>query len=213
MICVSLSGPSALDCRQSLAGLEFAEIRLDAMDLSPSEVADLFACHPKLVATCRPGRGRSDAQRRALLEAALDAGAAYLDMELEAPAALREPLAARARAAGCRLIISHHDHRSTPAGPDLRALREACFAAGADLAKVACAVETPRDVARLLGLLDDPAPTVVVGMGRLGAVSRLAAPLLGAPFTYACLEPGRETAPGQLDHRRLARLLSELWDG
>ena len=35
----------------------------------------------------------------------------------------------------------------------------------------------------------------------------LAAPLLGAPFTYAAVAPGKETASGQYDARRLAALL------
>jgi 3-dehydroquinate dehydratase-1 len=67
-----------------------------------------------------------------------------------------------------------------------------------------------RDNARLLGLLDLGVPLVVVGMGRLGRLTRIAAPLLGSLFTYASLGAGRETADGQLDAASLERILLEL---
>jgi 3-dehydroquinate dehydratase len=35
-------------------------------------------------------------------------------------------------------------------------------------------------------------------MGQIGTITRVAAPLLGAEFTYASLEPKLATAPGQL---------------
>jgi 3-dehydroquinate dehydratase len=47
-------------------------------------------------------------------------------------------------------------------------------------------------------------------MGKEAQITRIAAPLLGAPFTYAALESGRETAPGQLDKDTLAALLKLL---
>jgi 3-dehydroquinate dehydratase type I len=35
-------------------------------------------------------------------------------------------------------------------------------------------------------------------MGQIGTITRIAAPLLGADFTYAALESKLATAPGQL---------------
>ncbi len=45
------------------------------------------------------------------------------------------------------------------------------------------------------------------GMGKDGRITRIAAPLLGAPFTYASLDNTRETASGQLDSRTLKQII------
>jgi 3-dehydroquinate dehydratase-1 len=210
MICVCLNGPSLEACRGWFDRVQMAEIRIDGLRATPDQVGELFGGHSNLVATCRADGSRSDDERLALVEAAIRGGAAWVDVELEADPAYRAALAERASASGCRVIVSHHDFDATPDLATLIALRDRCFAAGADLAKIACAVQTPRDNARLLGLLDDTAPVVVVGMGPLGVITRVAAPLLGAPFTFASPEMGRETAPGQLDLETLARLLEDL---
>lgn len=210
MICVCLNGPSTEACRAWFDRVEMAEIRIDGLRATPDQLEELFGGHSNLVATCRADGSRSDGERLSLLEAAIGGGAAWVDIELEADPAYRAALTERATASGCRVIISHHDFDATPGLATLMALRDRCFAAGADLVKIACAVQTPRDNARLLGLLGDAAPLVVVGMGPLGVITRVAAPLLGAPFTFASPELGRETAPGQLDSETLARLLEEL---
>ncbi len=209
MICVSLSCPTAADCLRDLQDLEFAEIRLDAMQVSPDEVREIFSSHRKLIATCRPG-SLEDGGRLELLSTAIEAGAAYLDVELESSPDFRKALVEQARSRSCQVIVSHHDFEATPGRSELMELRARCFEAGADLAKIACAVSTPADAARLLGLLDFEAPVIAVGMGPLGAITRVAAPLLGSPFTYGSLEPGRETASGQLDRATLERLLREI---
>ncbi|HOX44201.1 MAG TPA: type I 3-dehydroquinate dehydratase [Myxococcota bacterium] len=213
-ICVSLRPPTLAAARAALAalaaeGLRLAELRLDDLAASPAEVRALCGAPLALVATCRPG-GAASGRRAELLEAALAGGAAFLDLELETPPSERAPLVALARGLGRKLIVSSHDHAGTPPAAELARRREACFEAGADVAKLACLVRAPLDNLRLLALLDDPRPVVVAGMGPLGRVSRVLAPLLGAPFTYASAAPGQETAPGQLDHRALRRLLEEL---
>jgi 3-dehydroquinate dehydratase-1 len=69
------------------------------------------------------------------------------------------------------------------------------------------------DNARLLGLLDDARKIVVVGMGELGRITRIAASLLGSPFTFASQGLGKETARGQIDHETLRTLLRGLAPG
>jgi len=44
-------------------------------------------------------------------------------------------------------------------------------------------------------------------MGQKGKITRVAAPLLGAPFAYASFKPGSETAEGQLDRKSLKTIL------
>jgi 3-dehydroquinate dehydratase I len=209
MICVSLAEPTVAACLGALEGLELAEVRLDKMRIGPAGVKAIFSRHPRLIATCRPG-AVPEARRRRLLLAAIEAGAAFVDVEAEAGPRLRDRLVSAARSRNCRVIVSHHDFRRTPPRPELEAVVRRAFEAGADIAKVACRVREIRDNARLLGLLDLGVPLVVVGMGRLGRLTRIAAPLLGSLFTYASLGAGRETADGQLDAASLERILLEL---
>ena len=210
MICVSVAEPTLEACLAALDGLEFAEVRIDKMtDARPEDMPRLFSSDRPMIVTCRPGP-HPEILRGELLTAAIEAGAAYADIELEAEPGLLKAVAETVRTRSARLIISYHNHESTPPGEELRGLRESCFESGADIAKLACRVLNPRDAARLLGLLDDPRSQVVVGMGELGKIVRAAAPLLGGVFTFAAKAPGKETADGQLDRSSLERILREL---
>jgi 3-dehydroquinate dehydratase type I len=210
-ICVSLAEPDVAACLAALADVECAEIRLDAMAVTATEVGRLFEAPRALVATCRPGR-HDDETRLQLLLAAIEAGATFVDVELDAPEPLRNEVLSAARATGCRAILSFHDERGTPSRDELCTIRDRCFDAGADLAKLACWVRGPQDAARLLGMLDSSESLIVVGMGPLGRIVRLTAPLLGSALAYVCASSGRETAPGQLSRLDFERLLQEWAD-
>ena len=209
MICVSLAEPSVPACRALLKGLTFAEIRMDKMQLTPNDVPGLFSRARTVIATCRPG-GQSDEERKRLLMTAITSGAAFVDVEIESGTAYREEIVAEARSHGCRVIVSHHDYERTPERPALEACVSACFEAGADIAKIACMVRSDRENARLLALLDTDRKIVVVGMGEKGKLTRMLAPLLGSPFTYASLSEGKETADGQIDRETLEELLRRI---
>ena len=206
MICVSIAEHGLEASLKALDGLEMAEIRLDRTGLTVQEVKRLFSTHAKLIATCRPGSLLELERKRLLLEA-IEAGAAFVDLELEAEESFREEILKKAHAKGCRVIISYHNFEETPAREALAAIVDRCFERGAGLAKIACAVRSGREAARLLGLLDSERELVVAGMGPLGRVTRLAAPLLGSPFTYASLGEGQGTAPGQVAFRDLQKWL------
>lgn len=209
MICVSLAEGSLSDYLVSLRGVDFAEVRLDMANLTVAEVTQLFSAHSRLIATCRPGPF-PDGHRRDLLLAAIDAGAAYVDVEVEWEGAFREEIIARAHSRGCSVIISFHDYEKTPERSILEAILADCFSNGADIAKIACMARSDRDAARLLGLLDRNERVVTVAMGAKGRIARIVAPLLGSPFTFASLQRGKETAEGQMDRATLTGLIHSL---
>lgn len=208
MICVSLAEKTAKAVCAALPLYAFAEVRLDAINsLTERAIKKIFAWHPRLIATFRPGRV-SEAKRIGLLTAGIEAGAAYVDIELDAkPASLRKIVSA-ARAGGCRLIISHHDRAGTPPRAVLEDIRKRGFKLGADIVKIACLSGGAADNARLMSLLDYPKLIVAIGLGPAGSVTRIVAPLLGAPFTYAAPSAGKETAPGQLE----AAFIRRTWE-
>jgi 3-dehydroquinate dehydratase-1 len=207
MICVSLAEPSFGRTVAALRGLPMAEIRMDLTPLRPDQIAAVFARPLPLVATFRPGRA-SDDERAAALEAAIRAGAAYVDIEAEDPPRYRTRLVRAARERGCRVILSVHSERRPPAAGDLARTRDGIFRRGADIAKIVYRAGSAGDCLRLFSLYgtDKRDQVIALGLGRAGLATRLAAPFLGAPFTYASLRPGRETAEGQLDWRTMDRL-------
>jgi len=185
-----------------LAGqVPWVELRLDRAP-EDLDLAALRAEFPDLrfLAALRPLEPAARAERGAWLRRAADAGCDALDLPLgeEVP-----PWAARVR-----LVRSFHESEGAPA--DLAArLREGLSAARAgDLVKIVAWAGTAESAARVLPLYAmAPAGSLLAfAMGPGGAATRLWAPALGAPFTFACW-PGEETAPGQMDWRTLSALL------
>ena len=209
MICATVAERSVEECLEALKGISFAEIRLDAMDEPPRDLSAIFSGVRTLVATCRPGRF-SDSERLRLLMASIEQGASFVDVELDSDPGYREQIVEKSRSSGCRVIISHHDYEKTPLRDELTRIVAACFESGADIAKIACRVNSKKDAARLMGLLGSDRPVAAIGMGPQGAITRIIAPLLGSPFTYGAIEKGREVVDGQLDRHTIRRALDFL---
>lgn len=213
MICLCIGKPSVGLCQELLPGVELAEIRLDGADLSADEIRRIFTLHDNLIATYRPSTGTDSAGKRKMaLLTAMEAGAAYVDIEIEAGAAYKKEIMQTARQRECRVILSYHNYENTPSKKQLEMIIEQCFSEGADIAKIACQVHSEADSARILSLYDYPGQLhqgkiAAFGMGEKGKITRLAASFLGSPFTYASLSRGNETAPGQLDKDTLERIL------
>jgi len=212
MICVSLKEKNADLCLNALQKLSFAEIRLDKMSLSQKDISKIFSSHPKLIATCRAGK-HSETKRKNLLIEAIEAGAAYVDMDLKTKECLLKEVKQKASQKNCRVILSSHDLTGTPSLSNLVKLKNECFSRGADIAKIACYVRMKQENSRLLRLLQDKRPIIVIGLGRMGRITRIASLFCGSPFSYASLKKGEETAEGQLDKKTLENILRTLHHG
>jgi len=210
MICVSIAEKTPEENLKALKDVDFAEIRIDRMERPQiPDIKKIFSQPTRLIATCRPGK-IPDKKRQTLLTTAISAGATYVDIELGSDEGIKKAILEKARPAGCKVIVSYHNFNTTPAEIKLHNIIEDCFVSGADIAKIACLVHTDRDNIMLLGLLLDSRPLIVIGMGEKGKVTRIAAPILGSPFTYASLSSGRETAAGQLDKINLEKIFQIL---
>jgi len=191
MICVSIAEPQPeviLRILDSLNEGEIAEIRLDQMDLNPEEIQIIFAKSNKLIATCRAGK-YADKNRMSQLKAAVEAGAGFIDIEVEADPSYLNELVSFCRNYHCKVIISHHDYQGTPSSIELREIVEHCFNAGADIAKIACMANSNADSSRILALYEDPRPVVAIGMGIRGKITRVAAPRSLSPLLRAVKRP------------------------
>jgi 3-dehydroquinate dehydratase type I len=204
-ICVAIGNCSFDECVEVLRHESLCEIRLDLLDVG-DRLGELLRQPAKSVVTCRPAGGLTAdrepadaaARRRAILERACALGAAYVDVEIEASDEFISAVRSAAKAHGTKLIVSYHDFERTPPRDVLAEVVERCFTKETDIAKVACKVNAAADNAVLLSLLADTRPLVVAGMGALGKITRIAAPLLGAQFTFASPDRGTATADGQL---------------
>jgi len=209
MICTSIAYKSFEECREILSREMCAELRLDLLDLSQDQVRDLFSLPVKTIATCREGNF-TDENRQIMLETAIRSGASYIDMELEMSRRLRKNLIKFAGLHQCRIIVSYHNHTSTPGFKELKRIVKKCRKAGADIVKIACMVNGQNDLAKLLALYVYGNDIIVIGMGKEGLITRLAAPLLGAEFTYVSADRDSNTAPGQITGHEMRQLYKQL---
>ena len=209
MICISLVNRSFSECLAIVRQEGLVEVRIDKLDLSVEETGELFKASPTLVATCRRGRF-PDQERHSFLDRAIRSGAAYVDMDTETDESFRQELVSLARDHNCRVIVSYHNFEATPSSGELEAIVRQCIGKGGEIAKIACMVRTVKDVITILSLYDLDIPLIALGMGEMGRITRVAAPLLGAEFTYASYEPGSEAASGQLSRKDMKQILSIL---
>lgn len=197
MICTVIAYKSFEECRDILSHETCAELRLDLLDLNEEQVRELFSMPSRTIATCRSCHF-SDEKRRILLETAIISGANYVDIELEMPDKLRQNLIELAKSHHCIIIISYHNYDNTPTLPELKRIIKNCKEMEADIVKVACKVNHQRDLANLVALYAGGDKIIAFGMGEEGLITRLAAPLLGAEFTYASVDDDSATASGQM---------------
>jgi 3-dehydroquinate dehydratase type I len=202
MICSCIAYKTYEQCRRILNRAELAELRLDLLDLNIGQVKRLFKIGVKIIATCREGKF-TDPERLELLETAIMSGASYVDIEVEMPDGMRERLIRLASENNCKVIISYHNFELTPPVKELREIIKKCREYGAAIVKIACQVKNREDSVNLMSLYSDEKNIISFGMGIDGLITRLAAPLLGAEFTYAAADEKSKTGPGQVTAREM----------
>ena len=205
MICISISGHLACQIVEELKDVSMAEIRMDLINMSDADIKEVFESHPNLVATFRPGRvGEQERTRQLML--ALECGAAWVDIEFEAPKAWKKEMVDFAHRLGKKVIVSSHNFEETPLPKELYSLVDSMQGEKADLKKLACQANSKADSARLLSLYERYENILVIGMGPIGTITRIAATFLGAPFTFSAGRAGT-TAPGQLTYPEMQRAI------
>jgi 3-dehydroquinate dehydratase/shikimate dehydrogenase len=233
-ICVAIQAatPAEMLERAALAlkDSKFLEFRLDSLSqdsLSQDSLSNLAALLPRLkaflaahptvtaIGTCRrkPNGGSfagSLSDEFSVLLKAARAGCKIIDLEVESaeeatPAQL-EKFRTALHSAGASLLISFHDFSKTRS-LDHAADRIAVFSPA--YIKVVSTAQTLSDNLAVLRLIEDRSTAsrvVGIAMGEEGLVSRVLGPREGGAFTFASLEDGSETAPGQVSARTLRRL-------
>ena len=218
MICTTIQNKNLAQIAQALEGCEMAEIRLDRCDLSLKDIEECFTSDVPLVATCRLAdlmatepslqdesltpqsreiKAAQIAEKR--LCKAIEAGARYVDVEIEAPKQMSKRVRNVAHESGTVFIRSYHNFEGTDSLEALKAIVEKCFYHGADLVKVVTVAHGPEDVERVMSLYESAdANLIAFCMGEAGCASRVECLRRGAPYTYAALSEAEAAAPGQM---------------
>lgn len=179
------------------------ELRLDRLvrgiDRLENKVSKLRA--PLVITARHPiegGANRLSPSERQNLLARFLSRARYIDVELRS-APVFVSLLRLARRQNVRRIISVHHLKSTPSPSRLRAQARAAKTFGADFFKVATRTDTPAQLTRLLDFAAATGVDIAVsamGIGKLGATSRLLLACCGSALVYVSL--GRSDIEGQM---------------
>lgn len=152
------------------------------------------------------GRWEESEERRIeeLLKA-IELGADIIDIELRTKNLKKvKPIIKK----GAELLLSFHDLEKTPSLDMMREVVQRQLATGADICKMVTTAQSFDDNFTVLQLIAEFPETRIVSfaMGPLGFASRVLCPLAGGDFTYASIEQGKESAPGQITVRELRQL-------
>ncbi|MBR4977705.1 MAG: 3-phosphoshikimate 1-carboxyvinyltransferase [Bacteroidales bacterium] len=238
MICTTIQNKNYEQIIEALEQCEMAEIRLDRCELSAKETDNVFSSDVPLVATCRiseiaendpslqdiPEQSRmikamQIAERR--LIRAIEAGARYVDVELEAQKQMSKRIRQAAHENGTIFIRSYHDFEGTDSLEALKAIVEKCVYHGADMVKVVTTASSQEDNDKVMALYDwcreeqtsgnerigalSDGGLIAFCMGEEGRVSRVECLKKGAPYTYAALTAEETAAPGQWAAEEMAK--------
>jgi len=215
-ICVPITGRNLgefignMEKARRLSGL--VELRSDFIEgLQPSDVSlirkkavqeSIFTCRKKTEGGKFGGR---EQQRIAILNEALGLSFNYVDIELST---LQEDKIDLSRKGKTKLIVSHHDFEGTPNEIVLRKIIGDMKERNPDIIKVATQVINPEDNYKLFRLMLDDSiglPRILIGMGKLGEITRIIGPILGNYLTFASMN-NQVTAQGQIDINQLRRI-------
>ncbi|HEX2957025.1 MAG TPA: type I 3-dehydroquinate dehydratase [Chitinispirillaceae bacterium] len=187
------------------SGVDLLEIRVDLID-APFDKIMNYLCSIKdstglpMIGTIRENE-RTVEKRVAMFKEIVYVVDA-IDVELGSP--VSDTILSNAKDA--TVIISEHDYQKTPTYTELRDMITRACMQGADIVKLSVMSNSRDDVHRLLKVTQEcSVPLVTIGMGPIGTVTRVIAPLYGSLFTFGFI--GDVVAPGQLP---VGKLIEEI---
>jgi 3-dehydroquinate dehydratase/shikimate dehydrogenase len=215
-VCVAIaaSNPAEMVQKADLVVRDnpFIEFRLDYLSkpgLGLQKLKTFIEFHPEalIVATCR--RANSGGKFRGSIASEIDVlvkaanlGCHLVDIELETAARMKTGDFNRLRRSA-NLILSYHDFRGTKKLEETFAKMQQY---PADFFKIVTTANSLYDNVVMMKFLEKYShehSMIGLCMGEQGVISRLLCVRAGSQFTFAAVNPGEETAPGQLTARAL----------
>ena len=211
MICIPITARSPEDTVSEMISAskhaDIVELRIDYIpELQNAEACIEESLKRKtkpVIITNRPEReggkfNGSEQDRLRLLQKAIDLGADYVDVEYDSIKQIT-------RRNSSKIIISHHNFKETP--HDLSKIYDEICQQKPDIVKIVTHANDITDNIRIFELLQSTnIPTISFCMGELGYISRILTGKFGGFLTFASLEKGKESAPGQLTADELSKI-------
>lgn len=198
--------------RAAERGADLVEFRLDQFTDDADAAVDLVMRSPvPCIATIRPTwegglYDGDESARQALMQLLAEATRPPVYIDLELAAYQRQAITPP----GDGLILSSHDFQGRPRDL-LQRVAAMAEAPECRVMKLAWAARSLRDNIEAFELIAAAhKPTIALCMGEFGQPSRILAKKFGALLTFASLEPGEGTAPGQVSVEQMKRLYR--WD-
>ncbi|MGE5187924.1 MAG: type I 3-dehydroquinate dehydratase, partial [Betaproteobacteria bacterium] len=186
------------------AQADFVEVRLDLLeetrnlhDLPKSTDMPLIAAN-KLINE-RGYFSGTEIERQQTLQSAAKNGFEFVDVDFLSPK--RDETICMLRDLHAKTIISYHNYDGIISTSAMKRIFDKQIASGASICKIVLTAKQIEDnlhVLNFVSFASTMAQLVCFCMGEQGKISRLLSPLFGAFFTFASLERGSETAPGQM---------------
>ena len=213
-ICAVIVNKDLAAIRAIEPAVELFEVRIDLIGDGWQEMVKQL--HKPWIACNRSaeegGKWEGDEARKIdELVKATELGADIVDIELNTRN-LEAALPVIKKRAKC--LLSFHELEKTPPLDKMKEIVQKELAAGADICKVITTAQRFEDNLAVLQLIAEFPGTkkISFAMGPLGLASRILCPLVGGDFTYASIEEGKESAPGQITVRDL-RAIYEMMAG
>ncbi|MBL8175411.1 MAG: shikimate dehydrogenase [Bryobacterales bacterium] len=217
-ICIALGLPSVEKLnsyakQEAESGETFLEFRLDYLP-QPMQgvrlITDFLARYPQctILATCRRHQNHghfngSIDEQLTILNAAIDAGARAVDLEIESA----ENILPRLESIRSRvwLVVSYHNFGGTPS---LESVLRRMNKVPADAYKIVSTARKPTDNTKVLSLFKNAprSPLVLLAMGETGFPTRVLSTAMGGLYTYASPSATEGTAAGQVSAKMLRNL-------
>jgi 3-dehydroquinate dehydratase/shikimate dehydrogenase len=185
------------------------ELRLDHFEKIDLEALKAFisSCGMPVMLTVRRkdqgGVFKGDEQARlGLLESLCALQPAYMDLEYDVSIEFRKKLFENYP--NILFLSSYHDFSQTP--EDLDAILSKMNTPYAHIYKIACTAKSTLDALRMLEFVQAQSQKkkiIGISMGEDGQCTRILAPVVGNFLTYASIENGQSTAPGQMTAKEI----------
>lgn len=212
MICVVTKSFSSKGLYgQIFEALEYAdliELRLDSLKKLDIEELRNLRSHfsiPMIFTLRKASQGgdynQSEENRLADIRRLMILKPEYLDLEHDVPSLFIEEM--RSQHPTTKLILSYHDFIGTP--DDLEGIYQEMQKIPAYFYKIAVTAHNSLDAFRLMCWIKKKSKSnlIAISMGSHGQISRILAPIIGCPMTYAVLDENSTTAPGQFSAKIL----------
>jgi 3-phosphoshikimate 1-carboxyvinyltransferase len=209
-LCISLGASHVatlfMQVKQAIQWADLIEIRLDKLSDFSLDTLSLIKKNANcpIIWTLRKAshggefHGSEDERFQILRTLLTHLQPAFMDLEADMPKEIIDDL--QKLSPQTQWIISWHDLKETPVNLDL--LFQKLARLPATYYKIATFAQSTTDAIRMLKfsrkINQSQSRLCALCMGELGQATRILSPLVGQPFTFAALEEGKETAPGQL---------------